>query len=81
MGMSDLQLMLLRIDDAALLPNLAEHFTRAGFVVRRARGDAIEVTRPDAPSSDQAHREIELHLRAWRALYPSRQIDLLEHAA
>ena len=67
--------MLLRLDEPALLPDLAEHFTRAGFLVRRVAG-GLDVTRPDAPSPDQERREVDVHLRVWRAMFPARGIEL-----
>ena len=68
--------MLLQLDDPALLPDLAEHFTRAGFLVRRVHGDGLQVTRPDAPGREQEEREVEIHLRVWRAMHPGRPIEL-----
>jgi hypothetical protein len=68
--------MRLRIDDPELLDELLDHFGRAGFTVQRAGEDTIEIGRPDAPSADQARREVEVHLRLWRALHPGASIEL-----
>jgi hypothetical protein len=68
--------MRLRMNDPEMLVDALDHFSRAGFAVRRVANNALEVTRPDAPSGEQERREIELHLRVWRAMHPGRRIEL-----
>ena len=58
-----------RLHNPSLLPELIRHFERSGFSVQR-RGDTLRVQRPDAPSEDQAQREIQLHLDVWLLMYP-----------
>jgi hypothetical protein len=67
--------MRIRLSDAELLGDLLAHFERAGFTVQRAGEDALEVTRPDAPSPEQEHREVEIHLRIWRAMNPAADVE------
>ena len=62
--------MRLRLDDSTLLGDVRAHFERSGFAVERAGDDALDVWRPDAPSAEQERREVELHLRIWRAMHP-----------
>jgi hypothetical protein len=38
----------------------------------------IEVSRSDAPSVDQERRELELHLRVWKATHPEVAAELLD---
>lgn len=68
--------MRIRLDEPELLGDLRAHFERAGFSVERAGEDALEVGRPDAPSVEQARREVELHLRVWRTMRPEAGAEL-----
>lgn len=38
----------------------------------------IEVSRSDAPSAEQERRELELHLRVWKATHPEAIAELLD---
>jgi hypothetical protein len=67
--------MLIRFDDLTLVDQLCAHFSRAGFVVERAGGRMIVVTRPDAPTEGQAEREIRLHLELWRVFNPGQEAE------
>jgi len=68
--------MLIRLDDEAFVDDLCVHFRRSDFVAERAGGSMIEVYRPDAPSAER--REIELHLRVWRATNPTVRAEIVE---
>jgi len=70
--------MLIRLDDEAFVDDLCVHFRRSDFVAERAGGSMIEVYRPDAPSADQERREIELHLRVWRATNQTVRAEIVE---
>jgi hypothetical protein len=59
----------MRIHDPSLLPELTLHFERSGFRVQRF-GDVLDVMRPDAPSIEQAEREVLAHLTVWELMYP-----------
>lgn len=70
--------MRLRLGDPTLLDDLRAHFQRSGFAVERAGDDALDVRRPDAPSADQERREVELHLKLWRAMHPGTRVELAD---
>jgi hypothetical protein len=72
-----LRLMLIRLDNPALADDLCSHFWRAGFAAQPAGGSMVEVNRLDAPSPDQERREIELHLRVWRATNAEAPADIV----
>ena len=70
--------MRLRTGDPTLLDDLRAHFERAGFAVE-STGDAdLDVRRPDAPSAEQEAREIELHLKIWRATQTGTWVELVD---
>jgi hypothetical protein len=62
--------MLIRLSDPSFVEDLCAHFRRSGFTAKRKGSRTIEVERPDAPNPEQEVREIELHLRVWRATNP-----------
>lgn len=70
--------MLIRLSDASLADDLCAHFVRSGFSCEQAGGSMVEVRRPDAPSAEQERREIELHLRVWRATNQGAQVEMIE---
>ena len=69
--------MLIRLHNTALVDDLCVHFLRSGFTVERAGGGMVEVERPDAPSPQQARREVLMHLRIWDVLNPDARCELL----
>ena len=70
--------MLIRIGEPSLAENLCEHFRRSGFSAEPAGGSMVEVRRADAPSAEQERREVELHLRVWKATNPGAVAELVE---
>lgn len=70
--------MLIRLSDASLADDLCAHFRRSGFECEPAGGSMIEVSRSDAPSAEQERRELELHLRVWKATHPEAIAELLD---
>jgi hypothetical protein len=68
---------LIRIDDPARAEDLCAHFRRSGFDAEPVGGSMVEVRRADAPSAEQERREVELHLRVWKATNPGAAADLL----
>jgi hypothetical protein len=70
--------MRIRTCDTTLLYELRAHFERSGFAVERTDDDDLDVRRPDAPSVEQEAREIELHLKVWRLLHPTLQVELVD---
>jgi hypothetical protein len=69
---------LIRLSDASLADDLCAHFRRSGFECEPAGGTMIEVSRSDAPSVEQERREVELHLRVWKATHPEVAAELLD---
>jgi hypothetical protein len=67
--------MRIRLSDPALTLDLCQHFLRAGFTVEELTVTDIEVHRCDAPDDEQAGREVELHLRVWRAMNPAAHVE------
>jgi hypothetical protein len=64
------------ISDPTLLADLHGHFQRAGFAAEPSGERSLEVRRPDAPDDEQARREIEVHLRVWRARHPGAEAEV-----
>jgi hypothetical protein len=69
--------MLIRLDDPTLVDDLCAHFRRSGFTADPAGESLVDVTRADAPSAEQERREVELHLRVWKATNPGADVELL----
>jgi hypothetical protein len=69
--------MLIRIGDPSLVGDLCAHFRRSGFTAEPAGGSTVDVRRPDAPSAEQERREVDLHLRVWKATNPAAEVELL----
>lgn len=70
--------MLIRLSQSTLVEDLCENFRRAGFAAQSAGGSMAEVYRPDAPQQEQERREVELHLRVWRAMHPDAAVEIVE---
>jgi hypothetical protein len=68
--------MLIQLSNATLADDLCAHFRRSGFSAESVGGSLVEVSRPDAPDSEQARREVELHLRVWQATHPEASVEL-----
>jgi hypothetical protein len=74
--MAHLRQMRIRLSDLGLIPELRQHFERAGFVTNRIGDETIEVWRPDAPNEAQGRREVEIHITSWRAIHPHSEAEL-----
>jgi len=61
---------LIRLSNPSLADDLCAHFRNSGFTAKRRGSRTIEVGRADAPTPEQQEREIDLHLRVWRATNP-----------
>jgi hypothetical protein len=70
--------MLIRIDDPSLVDELCANFQRAGFTAVPAGECLAKVRRLDSPSPDQERREVELHLRVWRAIHPEVEAAIVD---
>jgi hypothetical protein len=70
--------MLLRTNSPAEADSLCADFRRSGFSAEPVGGSMIEISRLDAPSADQERREIEVHLRVWRAANPESAAEIAE---
>jgi hypothetical protein len=72
----------IRVTHSEILVDVVAHFERAGFVVRVGGEESIlDVRGAYAPSPEQERREIEMHLRVWRAMHPDRGVEVLEDGA
>jgi hypothetical protein len=71
--------MLLRTDSPTEAESLCSDFRRSGFSAQPVGGSMLEVSRPDAPSGEQERREVEVHLRVWRAANPESTAEIAEH--
>jgi hypothetical protein len=69
--------LLIRIGDPSLAEDLCAHFRRSGFSAEPAGGSMVEVHRADAPSAEQERREVELHLRVWRATHSDAVVEIV----
>jgi len=69
-GRGTLRPMLIRLSDPSFVDDLCAHFRDSGFTAERRGSRTIEVGRGDAPTPEQEEREIDLHLRVWRATNP-----------
>jgi hypothetical protein len=70
-----LRLMVIHFDDTKYADDLCAHYMRSGFTCERVGGSAVEVSRPDAPTTDQAERECLMHLRVWKVSNPDAVVD------
>ena len=61
-----------------LLEDLAVYLRAAECAVEQAGASTLEVDIPRAPSLDQARRELELYLAAWRAMHQHARVELLD---
>jgi hypothetical protein len=61
---------LIRLSNPSFVDDLCAHFRNSGFTAKRRGTRTIEVGRADAPTPEQEAREIDLHLRVWRATNP-----------
>jgi len=78
-GRELLRPMLIRLSNESFVDGLCAHFRRSGFLCDPAGGSMVDVSRPDAPTPQQERREIELHLRVWRATNPEATAEVVEH--
>ena len=60
-----------------LLEDLAVYLRAAECTVEKLGTDVLEVDIPRAPSIDQARRELELYLAAWRAMHEDARVELV----
>ena len=70
--------MLIRIAHHELVDGLCAHYRRSGFDAEAVGGGMVEVTRPDAPTDEQARYEVLLHLRIWQVANPDEETELLQ---
>jgi hypothetical protein len=70
--------MQVRISNPALLPDLVEFLGRASCVAAHRRGCTLEAELPHTRGPEQARRELELYLAAWRGLHPGVVVELVE---
>jgi len=69
--------MLIKLHTPHLVDDLCLHFRRSGFSAELAGGAMVEVERPDAPSPEQARREVLMHLRIWAVINPDAPAELI----
>jgi hypothetical protein len=72
-----LRLVLITIENPEYVSDVCAHFTRSGFQAQQVSTEAIEVRRDDAPTAHQERLEVDLHLRVWEAMNPSKPVKLV----
>jgi hypothetical protein len=65
------------ISHPELLQDLCAHLERSGCVVDGCYGREAKVHLPDAISSAQARRELDIYLAVWQALHPGVEAYIL----
>ena len=66
-----------RVGDTALLSDLQRYLRAAACVAEQADDDALDVSVPRPPSDEQARREVDIYLRAWQAMNPGAQAQVV----
>jgi hypothetical protein len=66
------------ISNPRFLRNLQDSLRRAGCVAEQRRSHELEVYLPEAPSPEQARRELNLYLAAWQATNPGIDAYIIE---
>jgi hypothetical protein len=69
--------MLIQLSDTELVDELCVHYGRSGFEASPMGGGMVALDRLDAPSPDQAAREIRLHLLVWEVLHPETKAEIV----
>jgi hypothetical protein len=78
---SSVSVIQIRVSDPAVLPDLVEFLGRASCVAAHRRGRTLDVELPHATSPEQARRELQLYLAAWRGLHPGVVAELVDAPA
>jgi hypothetical protein len=71
-------IMRVRLTDETLVPDLLAYLRAAECEAEQVGPDELNVIVPRAPSDEQARRELDLYLRAWQAMNPTAQAELLD---
>jgi hypothetical protein len=78
MSITDLSAaMRVRISDPALLGDLQRYLRAAECVVEQSDENALDIYVPQAPSEDQARREVAIYLQTWQAMNPGARADIV----
>jgi hypothetical protein len=70
--------MRIRISEPAALGDLQAYLRSAECAVETVSADELEVSPANAPSAEQARREIEAYLRMWEAMNPPVRVTILD---
>jgi hypothetical protein len=66
------------LSDAAFLDELIAYLNREGCIVEQVGPNLVEVSRLSSVRHDQARMELDLYLRAWRAVHPEADVRLVD---
>jgi hypothetical protein len=66
------------ISDPQLLFNLQDLLRRAGCVAEQRRSHELDVYLSEAPSHEQARRELNVYLATWQATHPGVEAYIIE---
>jgi hypothetical protein len=66
------------ISNPRLLRDLQNSLRRAGCIAEQRRSHELEVYVPEAPSEDQARRELNVYLATWQATNPGVEAYIVE---
>ncbi len=72
--------MRVRLSDPTLFDDLRTYLARRACVVRRTRGQTVEVDLPEATDPAAARRELELYLASWRVGHGDVVVDVDDDA-
>jgi hypothetical protein len=70
--------MRVRLTDQALLPDLRTYLRSTECVVEQVSADELNVLVPRAPSDELGRRELDIYLRAWQAMHPGVEAEILD---
>ena len=70
--------MRVRVSDPALLGDLQRYLRAAECVAEQSGDDTLEVSIPRAPSDEQARREVDIYMKAWRAMNLGARVEIVD---
>lgn len=69
--------MRVRVGEPALLGDLQRYLRAAACVAEQSGEDTLDVYITGVPSNEQARREVDIYLTAWRAMNPGARAEVV----